>query len=331
MRTPRALLVMSPGLDRLLFTASQRERLEGLLDVAGCVPDAGALTDPALADIEVLVTGWGAGQVSDELLDRLPRLRAIIHTAGTVHALLGPGVLARQDILVTTAARANAVPVAEYTLAQIILANKRAPEQVRAHRERRGRGGVWRADGDLGNYGAVVGIIGASRIGRLVAQLLQPFDLEVLLADPFADETLARELGARLVELPELFAGSDVVSLHAPDVPSTRHLVGAPLLALMRDGATFINTARPALVDEDALRKELVAGRIDAVLDVHDHLGPQDPLWDCPNVEISPHIAGSQGNELHRLAEAALEEVARFVAGEPPIDPVDRARFHVTA
>jgi phosphoglycerate dehydrogenase-like enzyme len=234
-------------------------------------------------------------------------------------------------VLVTTAAQANAVPVAEYSLAQILLAGKRSLDRSARYHEARGRRGSWTADGETGNFGAVIGLIGASRIGRLTAELLQPFDLEVLVSDPYVDAEQIAALGARKVELPELFSTSDVVSLHAPDVPSTKGLVSKELLGLMRDGSTFINTARPALVDEDALRKELVSGRISAVLDVHENLSPEDPLWDVPTVELTPHIAGSQGNELHRLAQYALDEIALLNAGEPSRYPVDRSRLDITA
>lgn len=153
----------------------------------------------------------------------------------------------------------------------------------------------------------------------------------MLISDPFAGAAEIEAFGARKVELEELFRRSDVVSLHAPDVPSTQGMVTAELLALMRDGTTFLNTARPALVDEDALRAELVSGRISAVLDVHDELAADDPLWEAPAVRITPHVAGSHGNEFHRMAESALEEIQRLVDGLPPRFPVDRATLDITA
>src|SRR5699024_3164 len=168
-------------------------------------------------------------------------------------------------------------------------------------------------------------------IGTLVAEHLRRFDLEVLVTDPYAEAEQIAELGASKVEPEELYARSDVVSLHAPDVPSTRGMVTRELLALMRDGTTFLNTARPALVDLAALRDEVVSGRLAAVLDVHDDLADDDPLWDAPLATITPHIAGSQGNELHRMGEAALEEIRRLAAGEPARWPVDGSRRDVTA
>lgn len=328
----KALLTIPVTLRDALFTPAQLTRLRDLVDVDVDAPvsDLAGAADDALAEVEVLITGWGSPRVDADALARMPRLRAVVHTAGTVRHVVSDAVWERPGFVVTTAAEANAVPVAEFTLAQVLLAGKRTlaqEAQLRAH-----RGADRPALGKrVGNYGAVVGLIGASRIGQLVAGHLRRFDLEVLISDPYWDAERVAQLGARKVELDELFATSDVVSLHAPDVPSTQGLVSAELLALMRDGATFINTARPALVDEDALRFELTSGRISAVLDVHDALRPDDAMWDAPCTSITPHLAGSQGNELHRMAESALEEVRRLVAGEPPLDAVDRSRLDITA
>lgn len=329
----RALLAMPDGLPRRIFDAEQLERLTALaeIDTATTAPDLGAVTDAELSAVDVLVTGWGSPRIDAATLARLPRLRAIVHTAGTIRFVVSDAVWERGDIVVTSATEANAVPVAEFALAQILLAGKRTLAQAARHRAVRDAGREQPVSARLGNFGGVVGLIGASRIGRLVAEHLRPFDLEVLISDPFASAEEIAALGGRKVELEELFARSDVVSLHAPDVPSTQRMVTARLLGAMPDGATFINTARPALVDRDALRAELLGGRISAVLDVEDDLPAGDPLWGVETVLITPHIAGSQGNELHRMGEAALEEVRRLAAGEPPRFPVDPRRLDVSA
>ena len=339
-----ALLVMPEGLQHQMFTAQQLEQLRAVarIDTGRTVADLAAASDAELAEVEAVITGWGSPLIDAEALARMPHLRAVVHTAGTVRFVVSEAVWERGDVLVTSVTEANAVPVAEFALAQILLAGKRTLQQEAAYRRERLVGVSGRARGDdgptatavhrarasvqrVGTYGAVVGLIGASRIGRLVAEHLRGFDMEVLISDPYVGADEIAQLGATKVELPELFSRSDVVSLHAPDVPSTRGIVSAQLLGLMPDGATFINTARPALVDVDALRTECVSGRIAAVLDVHDDLAPDDPLWEVPAVSITPHIAGSQGNELHRMGEAALEEVRRLAAGEPPRYPVDPA------
>lgn len=329
----RALLAMPEGLQHRMFTPEQLKRLRALVEVDTAVttPDLTAAPDEILEQVEVLITGWGSPLVDELALARMLRLQAIVHTAGSVRGIVSDAVWEHGGIRVTSAAEANAVPVAEYTLAQILLASKRTLAQESAHRRTHAAvPGAASAEG-IGNYGAVIGLIGASRIGRMVAEHLRRFDVEVLISDPHADAEGIAALGARKVELEELFSASDVVSLHAPDLPSTRGLVSRRLLGLMRDGTTFINTARAALVDVDALRDELVSGRLCAVLDVHDDLDDDDPLWGVPTVSITPHIAGSQGDELHRLGEHALEEVRRAVMGEPARHPVDPGLLAITA
>ena len=329
----RALLAMPDGLQHRMFSPAQLSRLGELVevDVSRTAPDLAAATDAELAEVEVLLTGWGSPAVDAAALARMPRLRALMHTAGTVRFVATDALWEREDVLMTSATEANAVPVAEYALAQILLAGKRTLAQQARYRRERRPGHAADADPGIGNYGGVVGLIGASRIGTLVAEHLRRFDLEVLITDPFASTVEVAELGARKVEPEELYARADVVSLHAPDVPSTQGMVTRELLALMREGTTFLNTARPALVDIDALRDEVLSGRLSAILDVHDHLADDDPLWEAPTAQLTPHLAGSQGNELHRMGEAALEEVRRLAAGEPPRFPIDRGRRAVEA
>ena len=329
----RALLAMPDGLQHRMFSPAQLARLGELVevDVSRTVPDLAAARDDELAQVEVLLTGWGSPAVDADALSRMPRLRALVHTAGTVRFVATDALWEREDVLITSATEANAVPAAEYALAQILLAGKRTlAQQARYRRDHTVTPPTAPGPG-IGNYGGVVGIIGASRIGTRVAEHLRRFDLEVLITDPFASADEIAALGAGKVEPEELYARADVVSLHAPDVPSTRGMVTRELLALMRDGTTFLNTARPALVDIDALRDEVLSGRLSAVLDVHDDLAADDPLWEAENALLTPHLAGSQGNELHRMGEAALEEVRRLAAGEPPRHPVDRGRRAIEA
>lgn len=285
-----------------------------------------------LADARVLLTGWGCPLIDDDVLAAAPRLEAVVHAAGTVKAHVGPAVFAR-GIAVSSAAAANAVPVAEYTLAMILLANKAVPILAAAYRARRGPLDLRAGFPDIGNFGKTVGILGASKIGRRLIELLRPFDLDVLLSDPYVDKPMAAELGVRLVGIDELFSAGDVVSIHAPAVPETEGLVDARLLASMRTGATLINTARGSLVDQDALVAELRRGRISAVLDVTEPevAAPRSPLWELPNVQLTPHIAGAMGNELARLGASAAEEVARVLAGVRLRHAVDPATLSVTA
>ncbi|MFD5625157.1 hydroxyacid dehydrogenase [Streptomyces sp. NPDC127072] len=269
----------------------------------------------ALAGAEILITGWGCPPLDKDTLDAAPKLRAVLHAAGSVKGFATPSVWER-GLAVSSAADANALPVAEYTLAMILLAGK----DLFAHRDRLRTERAfpyYEILPGIGNFGRRVGVVGASRIGRRLIQLLRPFDLSVSLTDPYVDEAGAAALGVPLLPLDDLLRTSDIVTVHAPGTPETRHLIGARELALMPAGAALINTARGSLVDHDALAGELRTGRLSAILDVTDPepLPADSPLWDLPNAFITPHLAGSQGNEVARLGLTVVEEAERLVAG----------------
>ncbi|WP_369175390.1 hydroxyacid dehydrogenase [Streptomyces sp. R28] len=318
---PYAMFAMSAENVPQVFPPEVLARLRESVDIdpALVAEDYGHFTDPrfkaALARAEILVTGWGCPRLDAAVLDAAPQLRAVLHSAGSVKSLATPE-LWRRGVAVSSAAVANAVPVAEYTLAMILLAGKdlfAARDRLRSERAFPG----WGLVPGIGNHGRRVGVIGASRIGRKVIELLRPFDLAPSLTDPYVDEADAAALGIPLLPLDDLLRTSDIVTVHAPETPETRHLIGPRELALMPDGAVLINTARGALLDHDALTAELRAGRLCAILDVTDPepLPADSPLYDLPNAFITPHLAGSQGNEAARLGLAVAEEAERLVAG----------------
>lgn len=320
-----ALFAMDPAYLPKLFPEPYLRRLRAVLDIdpARVARDyADPRTAAALADAEVIIAGWGAPRLDPPVLAAAVKLRAVLHAAGSVQWI--DRAVYERGIVVSSAADANAIPVAEYTLGSILLAGKnlfRLRERFRAE-----RGFVIGQDhADTGNFGRTVGLIGASRIGRRVIELLRPFDFEVLLADPHVDADEAAGLGVRLVDLDTLMAEADIVSIHAPDLPDTRRLVNAERLAAMKDGAVLVNTARGSLVDTDALTAELESGRISAVVDVTDPepLHPGSPLFDLTNLFLTPHVAGSQGNELARMGLFIVEEAERLAAGAPLVHAID--------
>ncbi|MEV8535556.1 hydroxyacid dehydrogenase [Streptomyces sp. NPDC051211] len=332
-RRPRTVLAMSADTRAALLPG---RALPALLRVADVDPEL-LFTDFAPADpvfrnrlreAEVLFTGWGCPPVDAAALERMPALRAVVHAAGSVKNHV-TGACWERGLLVSSAAAANALPVAEYTLAAILFANKRVLESAHAYRTARGRVDLLGGYPAVGNYRRTVGLVGASRIGRRVLELLHPFDLRVLVHDPYADPDELAALGAEACGLEELLRRSDVLSLHAPALPETRHLLDAARLALMPDGATLINTARGSLVDTEALVRELVPGRLHAVLD---HTEPEvlpasSPLFGLPNVLLTPHVAGSLGGELDRLAATAVAELERYGQGLAFRYPVDPGRL----
>lgn len=328
----RALLAMSATVADELITPGAARRLTALADVDPSVVVEDFASVIGLADVEVLITGWGCPTIDADVLSRAPRLRAIIHTGGSVKHHVTQECWDR-GIAVSSAVEQNAIPVAEYTLAAILFSQKRILEVSRRYRDGRRQESWASAFPSMGNYRRVVGIVGASRVGRRVIELLGPFDVEILLADPSVDEVEASRLGATLVELDDLVRACDTVSLHAPSLPETARLLDRRRLALMRDGAVLINTARGALVDEAALTEELTSGRLHAVIDVTEDevLAADSPLYDLPNVLLTPHLAGSMGDELTRLVDHALDELERWCAGRPFASPVDRDRLGTSA
>lgn len=319
---PKLAFAMAADKTKYVFDAQSLARLSETCDVVQAAPleeFGSAHARSVLAEIDILITGWGCPVVTADVVKAAPNLKLIAHAAGTVKFTLDPAVYAA-GITVTHAADANAVPVAEYTLAAIIFANKRVFElrdRYRADPARRSSYALM--DEPIGNYHRTIGLVGASRIGRKVAKFLTGFDFTVLLSDPFVRPGDPITGHAELVELDVLMARSDVVSIHAPSLPSTRAMIGARQLRLMQDGAAFINTARGAVVDEAALIAELQTGRIHAVIDVTDPEIPEkgSPLYSLPNVFLTPHVAGAVGTERLRLGQMAIEEVERFVAGIP--------------
>ncbi|MFF3609304.1 hydroxyacid dehydrogenase [Streptomyces sp. NPDC002463] len=329
---PRALFAMGRHHRDTLFAPAEIQRLTAYVDIDPDHVAEDLVEEPALEDVEILITSWGCPVLDEEVLARAPALKAIVHAAGSVKHHVTQACWDR-GLAVSSAAAANAVPVAEYTVAAILFANKRVLEIGGLYRDHRSPLDWSRHFPGFGNYRRTVGVVGASLVGRKVIELLRPYDLDVLLADPHVSTLRAAAMGVRPVELDELVGASDVVSLHAPALPETHHLMDARRLSLMRDGATLINTARGSLVDTEALTAEAVRGRIHAVVDVTEPevLPAGSPLYSLPNVLLTPHIAGSLGGELHRITGSALDEIERYCAGEPFAHAVQQAALATSA
>ncbi|MFI2564899.1 hydroxyacid dehydrogenase [Paenarthrobacter sp. NPDC018779] len=333
--TLNVALAMPEQTARAVFPARSLDPLRPALNLLGRDPiqDFHSPKGRALLrDADILLTGWGCAVIDDHVLDHAPRLKYVLHAAGSVKHHIGDACWER-GIQVSSAADANAIPVAEYTVAMIILANKRVLQIARALHSTRTEVLPEQLFPDMGNYRKRVGIIGASRIGRHVIRLLSAYELDVVVSDPYLSAAEASALGVELVGLDELVASSDVVSLHAPSLPSTRNLIDARLINLLRPQATFINTSRGELVDQDALLARVERGNLFAVLDVTTPwvLPSGSAFYTHPNVLLTPHVAGSLGNELQRMAASAVEEALRISRGEPLRFPVRAEDLAFTA
>lgn len=277
-----------------------------------------------MADAEVVFTGWNSPPFDDALLTRLPRLRAVFHGGGTLRPYVTEAFWNR-GIAVATAASANAVPVAEYTLGAILLSLKRAWALNRQIRRERAFPAV--LPPVPGAHGSTVGLVSLGLIGREVLRRLQQFDVRIVAHDPHLPDGRFRELGVEALPLDELMACSDVVSLHTPLHSETEGLIDGALLGRLKPGATFINTARGGLVREPELITFLRSRPdVQAILDV---TSPEPPvagsaLYELPNVFLTPHIAGSLGAECRRMGWAMVSEFRRYVRREPLHHSVSR-------
>ena len=281
---------------------------------------ADVLADPAkFADTEYIFSTWGMPSFTEEEIKTyLPSLKAVFYGAGSVQGFARPFL--NCGVKVFSAWAANAVPVAEYTVAQIILAGKDFFIQSRLLASEDRAAAVARHGGHFGNYRKKVGLIGCGMIGSLVAELLKVYDLEVMAFDPFMSSEKAEQLGVTPCSLEELFATCSVVSNHLANNPQTQRMLTYKHFSSMLPYATFLNTGRGAqVVEEDLVRALTERPDLTAVLDVtHPEPSPAGhPFYSLPNCFMTPHIAGSLGGEVVRMAEYMVDEYERLTEGRP--------------
>jgi len=263
------------------------------------------------------------GYITATLLDHLPDLRVVsVHGAGVDQ--VDVAACTDRGILVTNAPGANADAVAELAIGLMLSLVRRIPQS--AERVRRDR--VWGEARHTGSElkGKTLGLLGFGQIGRRVALIANAIGMNVRACDPAVPSKAMRDGGARPLKLDALLAASDVVSLHAPHVPSTHHLINRSAIAKMKKGALLVNTARGPLIEEAALLRALKSGRLGgAALDVLEG-EPPDPksaIFDAPNLIVTPHIAGSTDECLAAIARTAAEDIAQILQGKRPKFPVN--------
>jgi phosphoglycerate dehydrogenase-like enzyme len=291
-------------------------RLAGISELSPKIWGLKDLQISGPADAEIAFSTWGMPALSPAELARMPKLKALFYAAGSVRGFAPP--LLDRGISVVSAWAANAEPVAEFCLAQILLAGKNFLPAAAALK-RRGAP-AWAEPACRGNYRTSVALLGAGMVGRRLIALLKPFAFRVLVFDPFLDEAGASALGVEKVSLEAAFARGQVVSNHLADVPETRGLLTAELFESMPQGAAFLNTGRGGTVDEAGLWRILRARPdLSAVLDVTDPEppAPGSPAYSLENVFLSPHLAGSLGTEVQRMSALMLDECEAWIAGKP--------------
>ena len=318
----KGAFVGNAGLIRDVYAQQQRDELSTLLamDTERVLTKEDVLASPELtADTEYLFSTWGMPIFSEEEIRRcFPKVKALFYAAGTVQSFARPFL--NCGIRIFSAWTANAVPVAEYATAQILLANKGYFATSRLYSAKQYKLAKQTVEQFPGNYGCRVGLLGAGSIGSLVAEMLRSNVVEVLVFDPFLSDERAEALGVRKAGLEEIFSTCQTISNHLANNEQTVGILNGALFDKMKETATFINTGRGAQVVEDDLCDALQARPLaTAVLDVTwpEPVEEDSRLYSMDNVVLTPHIAGSSGDEVHRMAAYMIAEY-RAVAADAP-------------
>jgi phosphoglycerate dehydrogenase-like enzyme len=288
--------------------------------------------DPSiLINADIIFSGWGCPQMDQEFLDFAPNLKAVFYGAGSIKGIVTDEFWDR-NIQITSAYEANAVPVVEYTLSQILFSLKRGWYFVNSVKQKSTT--YIRGESVPGVFGSTVGLVSLGMVGRKVAKILKQFDCKVIAYDPFVSQQEADSLQVELCSLEDLFRRSDVVSLHTPWIKETEGLITGEHIQSMKENATLINTSRGAVIREQEMI-EVLQKRTDiyALLDVTYPEPPvkNSPLYTLENVILTPHIAGSMSDECKRLGEYMLEELRRYQQKEPLKWEITRERSKIMA
>lgn len=318
MPRPKALYVLDLNHLPRVYGPAEQADIAKLVDFVGPPQSPATLAaDPGLMhDVEVMFSTWGAPRVDQAFLDKAPNLKVIFYAAGAIGGWTTEALWER-GVTVTTATTANGIPVAEYTLAMIVLGLKRVFASARLVRDTRRFASVREP---AGAYASTVGLLSLGTIARRLLVLLKPFDVNISVCDPFLSAEEAERLGVRRVAIDELFATSDVISVHTPLLPETAGLIRAEHFAAMGNGAAFINTARGGVVNEpDLISAAQNRPDLQFILDVTEPEppAPDSSLYELPNVFLTPHVAGSTGGECARMGRYMVEELRLYIAGEP--------------
>lgn len=301
-----------------IYGPPERREIERLVDIYA-PPQTRESVQKNLAilgEADVIFSGWGMVVMDEAFLAAAPDLKAVFYGAGSIRGIVTDAFW-DSGIIITSAYAANAVPVAEYTLAQILFSLKRGWYfALTIKRE----GHYPPRDPAPGNYGSTVGLISLGMVGRRVCELLRPFDLKIIAYDPYVTAEDAAGLNVELCPLDEIFRRADVVSLHTPWLKETEGMIMGAHLAAMKTNATFINTARGAIVREQEMIS-VFQQRPDlwAILDVTypEPPEPGSPLYTLPNVILTPHIAGALDAERRRQGQIVVDQLKKFLNNEP--------------
>ncbi|WP_059102589.1 hydroxyacid dehydrogenase [Shouchella shacheensis] len=330
----KSVFVMNQGSFPLVYTDDVREYLYQHSNLVAPPMSNEELQENVsiLQEVEVIFSGWGGPKIDQSLLETAPHLKAVFYAAGSLKTIATEAAWER-GITFTSAYAANAIPVAEYTLSQILFSLKNGWKYVHEIKEKKVYPSKPLQD-ISGAFGTTVGIISLSTVGRRVCELLKMFDVNVIAYDPFAQKRDEKDLNVTLVSLEEIFERADIVSLHAPWLAETEGMITGTHFQKMKRNASFINTSRGRIVREEEMLEVLRERKdVTAILDVTDPEPPEEgaDIFSFSNVILTPHLAGSEERECGRMGAYMLEEFYRYVEGEPLKWQVTREKFQIQA
>lgn len=315
---PKAIYLLSAPACGKIYDEDGRRQIEEMCEVIGELLTADSILEHSdlLAQADFIFSGWGCAELNEAFLDKAKNLKAVFYGAGSIRGIVTPEFWKR-GIVITSSWVANAVPVTEFALAEILFSLKQGWRYALGMKR---TGKYMERMECAGAYHSTVALISLGMIGRNLARRLKTFDINVIAYDPFVSAEDARELGVELVSLEEAFRRADVVSVHTPWLKETENMIGGKHIYSMKKNAILINTSRGAIINEPEMC-QILSSRQDltAVLDVTwpEPVPDDSPLLSLPNVVLTPHIAGSLDKECSRMGQYAIDECRRFINGEP--------------
>ena len=308
------------------FSEELRARLERL----GCVEwnaNAEQYGEEELAEklrgVDICISGWGNTPFHEKTLKYADKLKLIAHIGGSVRPMVGDAAFER-GIRVCSGNRVFAESVAEGVLTYMLCSLRKIGEY-----EARMAAGEWPSlIGTRGLLGRSVGLVGYGMIAEYLVKFLKPFGCRIMVSSRHISAEELAEAGIEAAAAEEIFRTCDIVSLHSSLTARTKHSIGADLLNSMKDGALLVNTARGALIDEEALVLVLQERPVWAALDVFETepLPMDSPLRECERVLLMPHAAGPTADRRYVVTSHVLDDIGRFMNGEPLDCEIDFAR-----
>ncbi len=333
-------LIETQELLNRVYSKQTQDEISNLIDMSlGRVTKAMILENPEkFEDIDIVMSTWTCSKFDSDMLNIFKSLKIIFYGAGSIKGVVSEPFWDK-GIRICSAWGANGVPVAHFTVSQILFSLKQGWSFMNSYKQT-GRKIKSAANQTprivYGTYKSTVGLISLGLIGKLVARLLEPFDLNVVAYDPFLTQDAADKAGLKIkmLSLDEVFSQSDVVSLHTPLLPETIGMVTGKHFESMKVSSTFINTSRGAIIKENEMI-DVLKKRPDlyVCLDVTNPEPPADdsPLFTLPNVIITPHIAGSMERECTRMGDFMLSELKHYLNNENMDWEVDRKKAAIMA